>query len=158
MDSVSEGRLAEVCPALSSKIHLLADILTSAGTALRITQGLRTWAEQDALYQQGRTMPGAIVTNAPPGYSWHQFGLAADVVPMDPLPDWNVTHPVWAKIISSGEAVGLYSGDEFHTFKDEPHFQLTGVFPASPNDEVRQILLNDGLEAVWEQAGLSLVS
>lgn len=155
MDQTSEARLQLVCPALASKLHLLADILASSGTTIRITQGLRTWAEQDALYQQGRTTPGDIVTNAPPGHSWHQFGLAVDVVPMDPLPDWNTSHPVWARLVSTGESVGLYSGDEFHTIKDEPHFQLTGTFPASPNDEARQILLNEGMEAVWQTAGLA---
>ncbi|WP_445670015.1 M15 family metallopeptidase [Paenibacillus sp. FSL R10-2771] len=34
-----------------------------------ITQGLRTISEQDALYAQGRTKPGQIVTNAKGGTS-----------------------------------------------------------------------------------------
>jgi peptidoglycan LD-endopeptidase CwlK len=155
MDSTSEQRLSQVCPALAAKIHALADTLASTGVVIRVTQGLRTWAEQDALYQQGRTTPGAIVTNAPPGYSWHQFGLAADVVPMDPLPDWDTTHPVWAQVIATGESLGLYSGDEFHTIKDEPHFQLTGTLPVSPDDETRQLFLMQGMEAVWQEAGLA---
>ncbi|WP_305953442.1 M15 family metallopeptidase [Paenibacillus sp. P32E] len=43
-----------------------------------ITQGLRTIAEQDALYAQGRTKPGQIVTNARGRTSYHNFGLAVD--------------------------------------------------------------------------------
>ncbi|WP_193214949.1 M15 family metallopeptidase [Luteolibacter marinus] len=40
--------------------------------------GNRTWKEQDALYAQGRTKPGAKVTNAKGGQSNHNFGIAAD--------------------------------------------------------------------------------
>lgn len=40
--------------------------------------GCRTWDEQEKLYAQGRTSPGKIVTNARPGYSYHNFGLAID--------------------------------------------------------------------------------
>src|SRR6202021_3611073 len=40
--------------------------------------GMRTFAESDALYAQGRTEPGPIVTNAPAGESFHNYGLAVD--------------------------------------------------------------------------------
>ena len=144
-----------MCPALAAKIYQLATTMASAGTMFRVTQGYRSWAEQDALYQRGRTTPGRIVTNAPAGDSWHEYGLACDVVPMDPLPDWNLSHPVWTQLVSSGEALGLFSGAEFVHIKDEPHFQLTGTYPVSPNEEVKQVLLNEGMEAVWQQAGLA---
>jgi peptidoglycan LD-endopeptidase CwlK len=152
MDPSSEAKLALVCPRLATLIRALAVMITDE--PLRVTQGLRTWSEQDALYQQGRTTPGPIVTNAPAGYSWHQFGCACDLVPMDPIPDWNLAHPVWQKMIIAGESLGLYSGDEFH-HKDEPHMQLTGRFGVSPDDEVRQILQTQGLQAVWDRAGLT---
>lgn len=41
---------------------LLADCLTE-GYCLVLTQGVRTVAQQQALYNQGRTRPGKIVTN-----------------------------------------------------------------------------------------------
>ena len=163
MDSVSEARLQLVCPALSNKIHLLAAMLEDEGIAFRITQGLRSWNEQQQLWLQGRDAdgnvidPSKIVTKAPPGHSWHEFGLAADVVPMDqvpPQPDWNTTHAVWQRLINVGESLGLFSGSEFHDIKDTPHFQLTGTFPVSPNDEARQVFQNAGMEAVWVEAGL----
>ena len=40
--------------------------------------GLRTFAEQDKLYAQGRTTPGPIVTNAQSGQSPHEYGCATD--------------------------------------------------------------------------------
>jgi peptidoglycan L-alanyl-D-glutamate endopeptidase CwlK len=155
MDAISEQRLAEVCPELAAMVHLLAADLALQNINLRVTQGLRSFEAQNTLYQQGRTTSGEVVTNAPAGHSWHEFGLAVDVVPMDPLPDWNIAHPVWHQIVTTGESVGLYSGDEFSSIKDEPHFQLTGRFGVSPNDEVRTIYANGGMEAVWREAGLA---
>lgn len=40
--------------------------------------GRRSFMEQDALYMQGRTMPGPIVTNAKGGESPHNYGCASD--------------------------------------------------------------------------------
>jgi hypothetical protein len=40
--------------------------------------GLRTFEAQEALYAKGRTAPGVIVTNALPGSSFHNYGLATD--------------------------------------------------------------------------------
>jgi peptidoglycan L-alanyl-D-glutamate endopeptidase CwlK len=41
--------------------------------------GTRTYAEQDAIYAQGRTKPGPIRTKAKAGESRHNFGLAIDL-------------------------------------------------------------------------------
>src|SRR5512146_24015 len=103
MDAISEARLKLVCPLLATKIREMADLLAGEGIAIRVTQGLRTWAEQDALYAQSRTAPGPKVTNCKGGYSYHNFGLAVDCVPDDIerdgfQPDWNVTHPVWQRM------------------------------------------------------------
>lgn len=156
MDSVSEARLQLVCPALADKIHLLGTMLQDESIFFRVTQGLRSWADQDKLYQQGRTTPGKIVTNAPAGHSWHEFGLAVDLVVMiddNTVPDWDVTHPSWQRLITVGKSLGLFSGSDFCSIKDNPHFQLTGKFPVSPNNEARQLFLNVGIQAVWAEAG-----
>lgn len=154
MDSVSEARLASVCPQLADKIRQMATMLATENIVIRVTQGLRTWDEQQALYNQGRTTPGKIVTNAQPGYSYHNFGLAVDCVIMnsDNLPDWNSTHPAWKRMISVGESLGLVSGSEWRTFPDFPHFQLTGVLPVSPNNMVRELYKDSGMQAVWAKA------
>src|ERR1700739_4454934 len=113
MDTISEQRLSQVHPLLAAKIRTLSDIWISQNPSviLRVTQGLRTWDEQQALYDSGRTTPGPIVTEAPAGYSYHNFGLAVDVVPMVALaPDWDVTHPVWRNIVDTGVSLGLNSG------------------------------------------------
>jgi hypothetical protein len=161
VDTLSEVRLEVVCPLFADKIRQVA--LMIAEEPIRVTQGLRSWADQEKVWLQGRDAngiivnPKLIVTNAPPGHSWHEFGLAVDVAPFDAAgkPDWNLSHPVWKKIIAAGESLGLYSGDEFCSRKDDPHFQMTGRFPVSPTDEVRKIFANVGVYGVWVEAGLS---
>ena len=50
------------------------------GIPLRVFETYRSWYRQTKLYEQGRTYPGRIVTNAKAGTSWHNYGLAADLV------------------------------------------------------------------------------
>ena len=162
MDPTSEARLQQVCPQLASKVRNLALLLADENIEIRVTQVVRSWNDQQKLYAQGRTTPGTIVTQAPPGHSWHEFGMAVDVAPFDAVgqPQWKVDDPVWGpvwqRIIRLGESLGLFSGDQFvRCSKDDPHFQLTGTFPASPNDEARQIFITAGMSAMWVEAGLT---
>jgi hypothetical protein len=170
MDAVSEKRLALVIPILGAKVRILEQ---RVGVSLRVTQGLRNGAEQDALWSQGR-FPLAIVnakraavgwapitaaenvkpvTNAKPGESWHELGLAIDVVPMDPVPDWNLKHAVWQQIVTEAKALGLTDGISWH---DEPHLQITGIFPTDkPNEEALYLFKEGGLQAVWDGAQIA---
>lgn len=155
MDLVSEERLTHIHPRLADLVRKMALDLSLQGITIRVVQGLRTWEQQKALYDQGRSEPGKVVTNAEPGHSYHNFGLAVDVVPMTPLgADWNSSHPVWQKIIFAGKAQGLVDGAEWRTFPDFPHFQMTGSLPVSPNEYVRDAYAQNGIEGVWTAAGL----
>lgn len=164
MDTASEQRLQFVMPALADKIRYLARLLETEGIEMRVTAGLRTVAQQDALYAQGRngdTRPR--VTNCPGGYSYHNFGLAVDCCPSQfgpdkPFtPDWNDSHPSWQRMIFLGVQLGLTSGANWRTIKDAPHLQLTGRFPeGAPSDELRAILQEKGIEAVWEAVAAPL--
>jgi|SRR6267378_272089 len=157
MDAISEQKLVHVNPKLSALVRQMADELAAADppVTIRVVQGLRTWEEQAALYDQGRSKPGKIVTDAPAGHSYHNFGLAVDCVPMMPLgPDWNRGHPVWQRMIAVGQKVGLTEGALWRSFPDWPHFQLTGSLPLSPNEYVRDSYIQSGLQGVWTAAGL----
>ncbi len=158
MDQVSERRLNDVHPMLQRKIRQLADILATdrPPIILRITQGYRSWAEQAQLYAQGRSVPGKVVTNAEPGHSWHQFGLAVDVVPLglEGQPDWNIEHPTWQRIVAAGTSLGLVAGAQFRSFPDYPHLQLTGSLPVSPDLEVRETFGQSGIAGIWRDSGL----
>lgn len=168
---ISEKRLELVHPKLASLIRTLAE---DASEPIGVTQGLRNSKEQSALYAQGRQPLDSVnalraavglapldadeniepVTHAKPGYSWHEFGLAVDVVPFESSgeADWDEAHPIWSELVDSGEMLGLTSGKSWN---DEPHFQLTGRFPETPTDEVRRLFASGGLQAVWNAAGLT---
>ena len=67
-------------PRLQVLATKLIEECAKQGLQIKIGETLRTTAEQDALYAQGRTKPGNIVTNAK-GSSYksqHQWGIAFD--------------------------------------------------------------------------------
>lgn len=89
-----------------------------------VTQSLRTFAESDALYAQGRTKPGAIVTKAAAGQSYHNYGLAFDFEMLtNGKPDWTVG-PNWMKVVEIMKKHGFSWGGDFpEGFHDNPHFE-----------------------------------
>jgi len=104
------------------------------GIKIIITQGLRTIAEQNALYAQGRTKPGQIVTNAKGGTSYHNYGLAVDFCLLLPngSASWSMTTDTnkdgikdWGQVAQIGKALGFEWGGDWKSFKDYPHFQYT---------------------------------
>jgi D-alanyl-D-alanine dipeptidase len=149
---VSEQRLAKVHPILAARVRAMMELLAQGGTEIMITQGLRTWEEQDALYAKGRTAPPIgkkyIVTKAKGGQSYHNFGLAVDIVVLDALrkADWDVKHPGWAAAGTAGQSVGLEWGGAWKGFKDIPHFQYTGGLEL---EECRALYGVGGIPAVW---------
>lgn len=102
----------------------LADC-AAGGIDILVTCTLRTLEDQAVLYAQGRTTPGAIVTNAKPGQSAHNYGLALDVVPLiHGKPDWSGSSPVWTELANLGQARGLqWLGAPDSPFKEQAHFQ-----------------------------------
>lgn len=123
----SEAIVERLEPVIQPKARALLEAARAEGIELAVTQGLRTMEEQAALYAQGRTAPGPVVTNAKPGSSWHNFGLAFDVaVVVGGKPTWPNDEALWQRIGALGKAQGLAWGGDFESFKDRPHFQLTG--------------------------------
>ena len=91
---------------------------------------LRSAAEQAALYAQGRTAPGRIVTAARPGESLHNpdadgRAWAFDAVPMvGGKPAWDDAQAIYT-MGHAGEAVGLeWAGRWRGTLKERVHFQI----------------------------------
>lgn len=93
-----------------------------------ITQTLRTLAEQDRLYAQGRTSKGMIVTNARGGDSLHNYGVAFDFCPVIK------GRAVWSnlglfnQVGKLGKRLGLEWGGDWPKFPDRPHFQYTAAY------------------------------
>jgi peptidoglycan hydrolase-like protein with peptidoglycan-binding domain len=151
LDAVSESRLAKVNPELASRIRAMAADLKAQGIDIRVTDGLRTVEEQNALYEQGRTKPGNIVTNARGGSSYHNYGLAVDVVPMvNGKANYNVSADTWNKIGAAGKKYGLEWGGDFKSIVDKPHFQMSGG--AGRARDWLPTYQQGGLQAVWDKA------
>ena len=96
------------------------------GIDLLVTSTYRDNESQDALYAQGRTKAGRIVTNAKAGQSFHNYRIAFDVVPIvNGKPQWN-DFRTFQKIGAIGKSVGLDWAGDWKTFKELAHFQWTG--------------------------------
>lgn len=119
--------ISQLDPSLHSRARAFLASALAEGIELQITSGYRSHAAQAALYAQGRTAPGNIVTNARPGRSWHNHRLAFDVAPVDERgrPTWPSDVPLWDKIGALGEGAGLEWGGNWTSFVDRPHFQRT---------------------------------
>ena len=122
-DIVSDRRINTLHPLLRSKAkEFIIRAEKELGIKLRVVSALRTWTEQNKLYAKGRTVPGKKVTNAKGGSSYHNFGLAIDVVEIkNGKALWR--NPNWNKIAGLGKEVGFEWGGDWRSFKDRPHFQ-----------------------------------
>ena len=102
------------------------------GQAVLIYCTARSNAEQAALYAQGRTRSGLVVTNARPGQSEHNpdkngKAWAFDAVPMQgAAPQW-ANEVALQRMGACGEAVGLeWAGRWPGALKERVHFQIKG--------------------------------
>lgn len=128
MTDRDKGRLAGVHPQLVSHVSGILQKFP-----MFVVQGVRTTAQQQALYAQGRTTPGKIVTNCDgvKSRSNHQphadgFGHAVDLawIPTDTLPDpFDPKHP-WHDFGAYVRSIGLVWGGDFTTLVDMPHVEL----------------------------------
>jgi hypothetical protein len=126
-DSISEKNIEKLHPKVRDKAReFINRVEKELGIKLRATSTLRTYAEQDKLYSQGRTTAGAIVTKAKGGQSNHNFGTALDVVPIvNGKADWKTSEDTWNKIAVVGKSVGFNWGGDWKSFTDKPHFEMT---------------------------------
>lgn len=118
-------------PKLIEKVLSVISAMSALGFTLVVVQGLRTEQEQIALYAQGRTAPGSIVTNADgvTKLSNHQvkadgFGHAVDCAfKVDGKISWGDKLP-WQCYGECAKAVGLVWGGDWTSIKDRPHVEL----------------------------------
>jgi peptidoglycan L-alanyl-D-glutamate endopeptidase CwlK len=150
MNTASENRLKKVHPELAGRVRTLIEHLAANGMQVEVVQGLRTFAEQDALFAQGRTKPGQVVTRAKGGQSNHNYGLAVDLCPFTPdgKPNWNAPNTMWMAIGAEAEKLGLEWGGSWKKFIDKPHVQLPGL----TIKQCSALHSKGGLQAVWAEA------
>ncbi len=149
LSNISRERLAEVHPELRRRSELVIEGMAVQLVRIEVVRGLCTAAEQDAIWQIGRGLPGKIVTHARGYQSNHVIGCALDVAPEDSItgkPDWNADHPVWQSIVRMAASYGLRDGKSWH---DLPHLELMEI-PTEPTEEIQQLCKSEGVQAVWK--------
>lgn len=123
VDERSERAISTLLPEVQPYARALVTQAATAGITIKVICGTRTFEEQEALYAQGRTVPGPIVTHARGGESNHNFGIAFDIGVWEHgayVPE----SPAYAAVGALGTGLGLEWGGHWKSIRDEPHFQL----------------------------------
>lgn len=119
VDARSEKNIATLHPCVQPLARSLLLRAREKGWNFVITSGLRTYAEQDALFAKRPK-----VTNARGGDSWHNHGCAFDVTLFSgSKPVWE--SPLYTALGALGEDIGLEWGGRWKRMVDRPHFQIT---------------------------------
>lgn len=118
--------IKELHPIVQEKAQAFIAKCKENGIDALIISTYRDNAAQDALYAKGRTKPGAIVTNAKAGQSFHNYRVAFDFVPIvHGKPDWNNLE-TFKRCGEIAESVGLEWAGRWKKFKEMAHCQYTG--------------------------------
>lgn len=147
--------IKQLHPRLQQKIAELKQMCSGEGLILGIGECFRSVAEQDALYAQGRTAPGSVVTNAP-GSSYssqHQWGIAFDFFK-------NVSGHAYDDIAffdrvgALGKSIGLGWGGDWTSPVDKPHLYLPD-WGSTPARLKQQYGTFEAFRSTWSAGGTS---
>jgi peptidoglycan L-alanyl-D-glutamate endopeptidase CwlK len=127
----SSRAIDDLQPHVAAKCRAHLAACEAAGIDVLVTCTLRDWEMQAQLYRQGRTAPGAVVTNAQAGDSAHNYGLAYDVVPIrNGKPVWgtiaSLDAELWERVGELGEEAGMEWAGRWRKFREFAHFQDLG--------------------------------
>jgi hypothetical protein len=131
---------------------MLDEAWRSSKRSYWVVEGHRSYKRSDELFEQGRTKPGPVVTNAKAGQSAHNFGIAADLVRDSYLdragvqPDYRPESYELLGVLCPKH--GLVWGGSWR-FKDLPHVQLPGYVTALQLAPLRDAFARGGLSAAW---------
>ncbi|MBL0144928.1 MAG: M15 family metallopeptidase [Chitinophagaceae bacterium] len=141
-DAITIERIKQLHPKLrdeASKIYAEICEALKGKAICRFSYTTRTFAEQALLFAKGRTAPGPVVTNARAGKSYHNYGLAVDIVLLvdtdnngsHETASWNTEKDFdgdgksdWQEVVAIFKQYGWEWGGDWK-FSDKPHFQKT---------------------------------
>jgi len=138
MDKHTQERIKKLHPIVRdevAQIVIACDKALTGRAKIRITQGLRTFQEQNELFAMGRTKLGQKVTHAKAGQSIHNYGFAVDIcllidqkmVSWDTAKDWdNDKISDWFECVKIFIQNGWDWGGNWKKLKDLPHFEKRG--------------------------------
>lgn len=136
-------------PPFAARIEAGITAARAEGLDVYLFEGWRSSVRQGELFAQGRTKPGAIVTRARPGESFHEYGLAGDLAFGGPG-KWHWQGD-WDRLDRIMRAVDLDKNGrpdlEALSF-ERPHWQ----WPGAPTvKEMQAIVAKYGLLSLWQQ-------
>lgn len=150
------SKLDGIHPILKERVEKLIALANAEGFDLVVTQGLRTFAEQDRLFNQwrdGKDNDGdkrvdesdEKVTRAAGGQSNHNYGLAVDLAfRVNGKISWETA--LYTKIGAWAKQVNLAWGGNWK-HKDLPHVEL----PNLPNwRDLLALHKKGGMQTVWD--------
>lgn len=79
---INSRKIEDLHPYVAGLCRKFVAACKKEGIDVLITSTFRDNESQNAIYAQGRTKAGRIVTNARGGQSWHNYRLAFDFVPV----------------------------------------------------------------------------
>jgi peptidoglycan L-alanyl-D-glutamate endopeptidase CwlK len=133
VDKPSMDKINKLHPFVRNEVKAIiqeCNTLLTGRSKVRIAQGFRSFAEQDALFAQKPK-----VTNAKGGQSIHNYGFAVDIVLIidgkeaswDVNTDWDGDKKSdWMECVSVFKKHGWNWGGDWKSFKDMPHFDKAG--------------------------------
>jgi peptidoglycan L-alanyl-D-glutamate endopeptidase CwlK len=142
-------------PRFLERLNTLLNACASRGQIYVATSGLRTYAEQDALYAKGKLVDGKWKgpTKAKGGESFHNFGIAVDFAPHvgsytgKLSPDYSLQrYEILGK--ECARFADLEWGGGWRSFRDTPHIQ----FRLPRGVRLKDLDLwtrTSGIEAAW---------
>jgi peptidoglycan L-alanyl-D-glutamate endopeptidase CwlK len=123
---INSRDIDELEPVVAKMARSLIENCKKTGIDVIITSTYRDAESQNALYAQGRTTAGKIVTNAKAGQSFHNFRCAFDFVPIvNGKAQWNDL-ATFKRCGEIAESVGLEWAGRWRNFREMAHCQHTG--------------------------------
>lgn len=129
-DTRTEENIASLVPKAQRAARQFLVAAKPFPYTVKILSGGRTYAQQTAIYNQGRKTKGPIVTNAPAGSSNHNFGIAFDVGIFDGTTYFTgktkaQTDAYLAlRKLTKPAVLELDWGGDWRSSKDYPHYEL----------------------------------
>lgn len=130
-----------LCPSIIEPLTDALVTLALRDTVVQVFEGFRSPERQRILYAQGRMAPGKVVTNSRPWQSFHQYGLAVDLVFKTKDGKWS-----WDGDYKMVAAVMADRGFEWLGEADMPHFQMRGKYTSNDAYTVTRAY---GVQALW---------
>lgn len=124
---ISSRSLDDLAPDVAAAAQQLIDACAAVSIDLLVVSTYRDADAQAALYAQGRTTPGPIVTDARPGESFHQYRVALDFCPIiNGKCQWDDI-ATFTRVGLIAEGLGMEWAGRWTAFREYGHVQLTNL-------------------------------